>query len=72
MIASDLISYTGRAVAITYANGEIARGRLSRTGASKFVLNPSVIAANGSWEAGHEVDLPNAVAIVEESAAFTG
>ncbi|MBD5654310.1 MAG: hypothetical protein IAI50_03900 [Candidatus Eremiobacteraeota bacterium] len=72
MTASDLISFTGRAVAVTYANGNVVRGRLSRTGASKFVLNPSVIAASGSWETGHDIDLANVVGIVEESAAFTG
>jgi hypothetical protein len=72
MTSSDLISFTGRAVAVTYANGNVVRGRLSRTGSTKFVLNPSVIAASGSWETGHEIDLENVVGIVEESAAFTG
>jgi hypothetical protein len=72
MTASDLISFTGRAVAVTYANGNVVRGRLSRTGASKFVLNPSVIVANGSWETGHEIDLGNVVNIVEDQEAFIG
>jgi len=70
MKAAQLVPFAGRAVVVTFEDGRIVRGRLSRRGAEIFVVNRSVHAANETWEDGGNLDLSNVIDIAEEEALF--
>lgn len=69
MTPSDLVEFGARIVAITYTDGLVVRGRLHRTGAETFELNPYVKTTKDEW-ASQTVDVSKIEKVVEEPVIF--